>query len=360
VSPLAEILRRYIARTGSITVAEYMGLALGHPQYGYYMHRDPIGEAGDFITAPEISQMFGELIGLWCVAVWEQMARPDPVLLAELGPGRGTLLADALRAACAQPAFAAAVRVHLVETSPFLKKRQQMTLAATHPGREAQWHDRLEDVPATAPLLLVANEFFDALPIRQYVRTDDGWRERKIGLRPDGSGFAFVLEKVADPSLPEAAERGSVVEKCPEAIRIAHRTGDRVSRYGGAALIIDYGYSYGTSGETLQAVRRHAFHDVLDRPGDADLTAHVDFAALIAAGQSGGARAHGPVPQGTFLARLGIAARTQALLKRATRDQADTIATACRRLVHPAEMGLMFKVLALVNPGLPPPPGFET
>jgi NADH dehydrogenase [ubiquinone] 1 alpha subcomplex assembly factor 7 len=360
MSPLVKILRRHIARTGPITVEEYMGLALGHPKHGYYMHHDPIGEAGDFITAPEISQMFGELIGLWCVVVWEQMARPDPVLLAELGPGRGTLLADALRAACAQPDFAAAVRVHLVETSPFLRKRQHRTLATTHPGQEAQWHDRLEDVPKTAPLLLVANEFFDALPIRQYVRTDDGWRERKIGLRQDGSGFAFVLDEVADPTLPEAAERGSVVEKCSEATRLVHRTGERVTRYGGAALIIDYGYSHGASGETLQAVRRHAFHDVLDRPGEADLTAHVDFAALIAAGRSAGARTHGPVPQGAFLARLGIGARTQALLERATSDQANTIATACRRLVHPAEMGLMFKVLALVNPSLPPPPGFET
>ncbi|HSK30447.1 MAG TPA: SAM-dependent methyltransferase [Candidatus Limnocylindria bacterium] len=353
-------MRRRIARTGSISIADYMAVALGHPQYGYYMHRDPFGAPGDFVTAPEISQIFGELIGLWCVVVWEQMAQPAPVLLTELGPGRGTLLADALRAATsARPEFAAAVRLHLVETSPFLRERQRICLAATHPGLEARWHDRLENVPKTHPLLLIANEFFDALPIRQYVRTNDRWQERRIGLRPDGSGFVFVLEAVSNPTLPEPTEYGSVVERCPAAARLAYEIGARVTRHGGAALIIDYGYSHGASAETLQSVRHHAFHDVLDHPGDADLTAHVDFGALLAAARGAGARTYGPIPQGAFLARLGIEPRTEALLERATSDQATAIATAFRRLVHPAEMGLMFKAVAVASPDLPPPPGFD-
>ena len=363
MSPLVEILRRLIAKTGPLSVAQYMGLALGHPQYGYYMHRDPLGKAGDFVTAPEISQMFGELIGLWCVVLWEQMGRPVPVLLTELGPGRGTLLADALRAGCAQPDFAAAVRVHLVETSPFLRKCQRTRLAASHPGLVARWHDRLEHVPKPGPLLLVANEFFDALPIRQYVRTDVGWRERRIGLQPDGTGFAFVLEKIAEPDLPEGlgmVESGSVVETSADGVAIARAIGQRITRHGGAALVIDYGYWRSACGDTLQSVRRHAFHDVLDRPGDSDLTAHVDFAALVAAARSAGAHTYGPVAQGVFLERLGIRARAQRLLERATSAQASSIATAYHRLVHPAEMGLIFKVFALVNPDLPPPPGFET
>ena len=359
MSPLVEILRRKIARKGPISLGEYMALALGHPKYGYYMQRDPFGQAGDFITAPEVSQMFGELIGLWCVVVWDTMGQPAPVMLAELGPGRGTLLSDALRAARARPDFVAAVRVHLVETSPFLKERQSRTLDATHPRLKAQWHDRLEDVPASGPILLIANEFFDALPIRQYVRAGEGWRERRIGLRAGGSGFAFVLEKVSGSDLPEGVECGTVVEVCPEGISLAGEIGNRVRRCGGAALVVDYGHRQGVQGESLQSVRRHAFHDVLDRPGDADLTAHVDFAALVTAAQSAGARTYGPIAQGAFLARLGIGARAQALMAGGTGDQAQRIASALRRLVHPAEMGLMFKVLALTNPDLPPPPGFD-
>jgi NADH dehydrogenase [ubiquinone] 1 alpha subcomplex assembly factor 7 len=362
VSPLVEILTRRIATTGPISIAEYMALALGHPQYGYYMQRDPFGESGDFVTAPEISQMFGELIGLWCIVLWEQMGRPVPVLLTELGPGRGTLLADALRAARTRPDFAAAMRVHLVETSPFLKKRQQMTLAKSHPGLNAQWHQRLEDVPAFAPLLLIANEFFDALPIRQYVRVDDDWQERRIGLGPDKSSFVFVLEKVAEPDLPKGLkmlEAGSVIETCPEGMALARTLGQRIRRDGGAGLVIDYGHLRSGPGETLQSVRRHAFQDVLDRPGDADLTAHVDFAALAAAARSAGARTYGPVAQGVFLARLGIGARARVLIAHSRGNQAIDITTSLRRLVHPALMGLIFKALAIANPDLPPPPGFE-
>jgi NADH dehydrogenase [ubiquinone] 1 alpha subcomplex assembly factor 7 len=359
MSPLVDILKRRIARRGPISVAEYMALALGHPKYGYYMQHDPFGQAGDFITAPEVSQMFGELIGLWCVVVWDTMGRPAPVALAELGPGRGTLLADALRAARARPDFVDAVRVHLVETSPFLRKRQRSTLAATHPKLKTQWHDRLEEVPASSPVLLIANEFFDALPIRQYVRVSEGWRERRIGLQPGGSGFAFVLEKASGADLPVGLQCGTMVEVCPEGVMLARAIGDRVTRCGGAALVIDYGHWPNVPGESLQSVRRHAFHDVLDRPGEADLTAHVDFAALISAARSAGALTYGPIPQGVFLARLGIEARAQALMAGGTSGQGSRIATAFRRLVHPAEMGSLFKVLALTNPDLAPPPGFD-
>jgi NADH dehydrogenase [ubiquinone] 1 alpha subcomplex assembly factor 7 len=260
------------------------------------------------------------------------MGRPAPVLLVELGPGRGTLLADALRAARARPDFVAAVRVHLVETSPFLRERQRMTLAATHPKLKAQWHDRLEDVPASGPVLLLANEFFDALPIRQYVREEEGWRERRIGLQPGGSGFAFVLEEANGADLPEGLEYGVLVEICPQGAALARTIGDRVTRCGGAALVIDYGYWPSVPGESLQSVRRHAFHDVLDRPGDADLTAHVDFSALIAAARSAGALTYGPVAQGVFLTRLGIGARAQALMAGRASDRASQIATAFRRL----------------------------
>ncbi len=346
---------------GPISVADYMTLALGHPRYGYYMARDPLGAAGDFITAPEISQMFGELIGLWCAVVWQQMGRPAPVLLVELGPGRGTLLADALRAARTRPDFAAALRVHLVETSPFLRKQQEMTLAKRHPGLKVEWHERLEDAPAVAPILVVANEFFDALPIRQYVRTGEGWWERRIGLGANAEGFAFALEKVDEPDLPQAwavAERGVIVETGAQGAALARTIGARTAQTGGAALVIDYGYTHPAPGETLQAVRHHVFQDILDRPGETDLTAHVNFAALAAAAEDGGARAYGPIAQGLFLSRLGIAARAQALMAGARRDQAASIASGLRRLVHPAEMGAMFKALALAHPHLPPPPGF--
>lgn len=326
------------------------------------MHRDPLGEAGDFITAPEVSQMFGELIGLWCVVLWRQMGEPASIILAELGPGRGTLMADALRAARREPDFAAAVRVHLVETSPFLRRRQQTVLTASHPGMGVQWHERLQNVPRAGPLLLIANEFFDALPIRQYVRTDGGWRERRIGLKHDRREFVFVLENIAEPLLPPSLadiETGMVVETGAERTKLAQAIGHRIAHDGGAALVIDYGHIHSAPGDTLQAVRRHAFQGVLDRPGEADLTAHVDFAALLAAARSSGVRTYGPLPQGMLLARLGIEARARTLIAQAQPDQAAGIASSLRRLVHPVEMGLMFKAVALTNKNLPPPPGFD-
>ncbi len=376
MSHLAALLRRRIAAAGPITVAEYMAEALGHPGHGYYMGRDPFGRAGDFTTAPEVSQMFGELIGLWCRVAWEAMGRPSPVNLVELGPGRGTLMADALRAATkgattmgaatqgaaassGGTAFADALRLHMVETSPTLRQRQRQTLAAAHPNVEPVWLDRFEDVPG-GPLLLVANEFFDALAVHQYVRSGEGWLERKVGVERDR--FAFVLEAVTDPPAPpELADvaDGAVVEICPAAEAITGAIAARVARFGGAALVIDYGHRQSAPGDTLQAVRDHAYADVLDDPGEADLTHHVDFEALIRSAAAAGAVAFGPIPQMVFLSRLGIAQRAEALLAGATPAQAETIRSAAHRLLHPREMGEIFKALALIHPALPVPAGFE-
>ncbi len=371
MSDLAALLRRRIAAAGPVTVAEYMAEALGHPGHGYYMRRDPFGVSGDFTTAPEVSQMFGELIGLWCRVVWEAMGRPAPVNLVELGPGRGTLMADALRAAAMGAAtksadgaaFKTALRLHMVETSPALRERQRRTLAAAHPGIEPSWHGRLDAVPG-GPLILVANEFFDALPIHQYVRSGDTWLERKVGIDEDGR-FAFVLEPPAGPPAPPGLSGvpdvvdGSLVEVCPAAEAIAGDIAARIARFGGAALAIDYGHRRSAPGDTLQAVRGHAYAEVLDAPGEADLTHHVDFEALIRAAAKAGAVPFGPIPQMVFLSRLGLAARAEALLARATPEQAETIRAAAHRLVHPREMGEIFKALALIHPALPVPPGFE-
>ena len=356
---LAEHLRRRIAVQGPLTVAEYMADCLGHPRLGYYATKDPLGAAGDFITAPEISQMFGELIGLWCAEVWGAMGAPEPVILAELGPGRGSLMADVLRATRTVPAFAAAVRLHLVETSPALRQRQRRALDEAAPGAAPAWHDDFSGVPE-GPLLLAANEFFDALPVRQFERTAEGWRERLVDAGPDG--FRLVLAPgPAAPLIPQSlagAPPGSVVEFCAAGIGLAHAIASRLARFGGAALIVDYGHGANAIGETLQAVKDHAYHGVLESPGEADLTAHVDFAALARAAAGGGARFFGPVPQGRFLESLGIGARAEALAADAAPDQAADIEAARRRLTGAEGMGTLFKAAAIQHPDLPVPPGF--
>ncbi|TVR97012.1 MAG: class I SAM-dependent methyltransferase [Rhodospirillales bacterium] len=366
-SPLAALLRDRIARDGPVSVAEFMAVALTHPQYGYYVRRRPLGRGGDFTTAPEVSQVFGELVGLWCLVVWQGMGRPDPVVLSELGPGRGTLMADALRACRgAEPAFLEAARLHPVEVSPALRAVQRTAIAGTCPGLAAVWHDDFASVP-DGPLLLIANEFFDALPVRQLVRTEAGWCERCVGLATPSGGeprrFAFIdvaLDEppVLPPGLAEAAP-GCIVEVRPAGDALVRAIARRLRQYGGAALIIDYGHADSAPGDTLQAVRRHAYHPVLDRPGEADLTAHVDFATLAAAAREAGAMVFGPLPQGVFLGRLGAAERTRALQAHADPEQAALLGTGFRRLTHPREMGLLFKVLALSDPGGPVPPGFD-
>lgn len=358
MSALERLIARRIAASGPISISEYMALALGHPELGYYTTRDPFGRAGDFITAPEISQVFGEMLGLWCVAVWRQMGAPDPFRLVELGPGRGTLMADALRAAAVSPGFIQAAQVHLVETSPVLREAQRNALA----GRRIAWHDRFDEVP-DGPLLLLANEFFDALPVRQLQRTSAGWCERLVG--NGAEGLQLVLSApdapaaaLIDPDVRHSASEGAIAEIQPAALAIAAAIAGRISTTGGAALIVDYGYGDSAPGDTLQAVKAHKPHDVLAEPGAADLTVHVDFGALA---RAAGDRVlpFGPCGQGAFLQALGVEVRAEQLLARATPDQRSSIRSGLTRLIDPAEMGILFKVLALTQQGMPAPPGFE-
>ena len=360
MSALAEALRRRIAASGPITVAQYMKAALYDPKHGYYRAHDPFGRDGDFVTAPEISQMFGELLGAWCVAAWQQMGAPDMVHLVEIGPGRGTLMADALRASAHAPDFAAARRVHLVETSPALRALQQERLA----GSGAVWRETLDQLP-TGPALILANELFDALPIRQLIRRADAWVERRVGLDETQTRFRFTADDRPSPAavlVPAAladAPEGSVVEVSPAAIDLMDRLARRLVTQGGAALIIDYGPAQPLAGETLQALRAHRRHDVLDAPGEADLTAHVDFSTLGRTAREAGAAVHGPLAQGVLLRALGIEARAEALAVKATSAQRDTLAAALARLTGADAMGALFKGLAVTAPGLPVPAGFE-
>jgi len=345
---LARILAETIREQGPISVADYMAAALGHPEHGYYTGHDPFGRGGDFTTAPEISQMFGELIGLWCLLTWQAMGAPERMVLAEIGPGRGTLMADLLRTAQIRPAFAAALQVVLVETSPALRNRQAQTLA----GSDVAWVERVEDLPP-GPLLVVANELFDALPIHQFERRDGVWHERRVGLDQDGN-FAFVLGEAAErPDLPSEAADGAIAEIGAAGLALAEWLGRRISAETGAALIIDYGHQSGGIGDTFQAVRRHRYHPVLSDPGQVDLTAHVDFARLAAAAERGGARVDGPVSQGLFLSRMGIEERARMLMQSATPEQAAALAAGARRLIASGEMGTLFRVLALASPTLP-------
>ncbi len=351
MNPLERRIRDLIEATGPITVADYMALALGDPVDGYYATRDPLGMAGDFVTAPEISQMFGELIGVWCLAAHEALGTPSSFHLVELGPGRGTLMRDLLRAARIRPVFGASASVHLVETSPTLRAVQAETLAAS---AAPIWHDRIADLP-DGPLIVVANEFFDALPIRQFQKTAEGWRERRIGVGPDGR-LAFGLGGVVtDPALlpPDAdrAPEGAVSEVNLPAEAIVAALSERIARDGGALLAIDYGHTASGFGDTLQAVRRHAFADVLKAPGEADLTAHVDFAALADAARRGGAAVSGPVTQGRFLVSLGLLERAGRLGMNRSEHEREAIVAAVERLAGPEEMGDLFKVMA-VSSGL--------
>ncbi|MGF1592455.1 MAG: class I SAM-dependent methyltransferase [Kiloniellaceae bacterium] len=364
---LLDHLRARLQREGVMTVADYMGEALTHPRGGYYMHGDPFGApapgGGDFVTSPEISQMFGELVGVWCADTWRRLGRPSPCLLVELGPGRGTLMADALRATRQVPGFLEALQVHLVEISPALRERQREALG-TH---RVTWLDNVGQIPE-APLLLVANEFFDALPVRQFEQTDEGWAERVVVLDDTGSSgdgrLAFALaaphpaNRALIPTALRDAPAGSLVEVCPAALNIAAFLGHRLARQPGAALIVDYGPARSTTGPTLQALRRHRRHEVLDDPGSADLTAHVDFQSLALSAAAAGCATHGPVTQGAFLTALGIELRAAQLAESAP-GAAAALAAARRRLTDPAEMGDLFKVLALTPRGFGPPAGFE-
>ncbi len=338
--------------SGPMTVADYMADCLLHPTLGYYTTRDPLGAAGDFTTAPEISQMFGELVGLALAQAWIDQGQPAPFVLAEAGPGRGTLMADILRATRAVPGFHDAMQLHLIEASPVLRDKQRETI-----GRDATWLDSIADLPEL-PLFFVANEFFDALPIRQFVRDGAGWRERRVMAENGKLGFALggVAPVEALHYRLEDTKDGDLVELCPAAPGLAAEIGRRIESHGGAALIFDYG-DWRSLGDTLQAVQAHEKVGPLDAPGASDLTAHVDFEALAIATPS----AHTKLTaQGVFLERLGITARAQALAARLQGDALENLIAAHRRLTHPQEMGTLFKVLGFYPTTQIAPPGFDT
>jgi SAM-dependent MidA family methyltransferase len=351
-TPLGAEIAALIRETGPIGIDRYMALCLGHPVHGYYRTRDPLGPRGDFTTAPEISQMFGELVGVWIASVWAAMGAPAPLRLVELGPGRGTLMADALRA-LRTVAPTAAIDLHLVETSPVLRAAQEATLAAATPT----WHADVASVPP-GPAIVVANEFFDCLPVRQFVRTARGWCERLVGLA-DGA-LAFGLAPDPTVAITAAAAEGALMTLPAPALELARTLAQRVRDQGGALLVVDYGHVRPGFGDTLQAIAGHRFVGPLDAPGEADLTVHVDFPALARAAAEAGAAIHGPVDQRAFLDALGLPARAARLKARATPAQAEAIAAASLRLTDPAPggMGSLFKAMAITQPTLPPPPGF--
>ncbi len=356
MSELGAHIKAIIAEEGPITVERYMELALTHPEFGYYMNRDPFGAAGDFTTAPEISQMFGELIGLWAAEVWSMMGRPDPLRFVELGPGRGTLMSDALRAARIVPEFRAALDVTLIEASATLAEIQHDTLLTA--GAPVAWGASADEAPE-GPAIFLANEFLDALPVRQYVRSNNRWRERHVALDKSG-GLMFAPGRQPEPFIPAAGEEGDIIETCPTGHRLVYELAGRLVRQGGVALFIDYGHNVTAIGETLQAVRGHRMVDPLIEPGECDLTAHVDFAAMARSARAAGAAVYGPVDQGDFLREIGIDARTQALCARSP-ERTEEFEQARRRLVgkETGEMGGLFKAMVIASRSLPAPPGFE-
>jgi NADH dehydrogenase [ubiquinone] 1 alpha subcomplex assembly factor 7 len=349
VSPLLSEIKKLIKSSGPMPVWRYMELCLMHPQHGYYVSRDPLGREGDFTTSPEVSQMFGELLGLWSASIWRAIGSPPLLRLVELGPGRGTMMADALRALRVLPPLYQSLSIHLVEVNPVLREKQRATLSGV---RNISWHNTVDDVP-DGPAVILANEYFDVLPIHQVVKRETGWHERVVEIDPNGKlAFSAAADPmprfdVLLPPLVRAAPVGAVFEWRPdtEIMKIASRIRDQ----NGAALIIDYGHLCSDAGDTFQAIARHSFTDPLKNPGQADVTAHVDFQALVRAAEDLGARVHGPVTQGEFLKRLGIEARAAGLMAKASPEVADDIAGALKRLTDSGRggMGSMFKVVAI-------------
>jgi NADH dehydrogenase [ubiquinone] 1 alpha subcomplex assembly factor 7 len=356
---LAARLKETIARDGPISVHDYMQVCLADRDAGYYTMRQPIGRDGDFVTAPEISQMFGELIGIWAAAVWHSMGEPE-VTVAELGPGRGTLMADALRVFGRVPGLLERLTVVLVETSPVLRETQAGTLGAAI--APLQWCDSIEGLPR-GPLIIIANEFIDALPVRQLLREGGAWRERCVTLDDTGA-FAFRAGAPAEPgTLPQTLsdmniDDGAIVETRPAVASLVSTLAERAKDSPVAALFTDYGHAKSGFGDTLQAVRRHRFADPLAAPGETDLTAHVDFGALKDSARRRGLVAYGPMNQGEFLLKLGLEARCERLLRNATPEQKVAILSGVARLTDPRQMGVLFKMLALQSSGLAPPPPF--
>ncbi|MDE0702990.1 MAG: SAM-dependent methyltransferase [Rhodospirillaceae bacterium] len=365
MTPLDRTVRRMIAQTGPMPVSRFMALALQHPEHGYYRSAAAIGRSGDFITAPEISQVFGELVGLWLAEAWDRAGRPDPCILCEAGPGRGVLMADVLRAVRRViPDFAAAARLHLIESNETLRAAQAEILAEAAPV----WVEGLDGLP-DGPLFLIANEFLDALPVRQFAMTPDGWRERTVALGEDGRlVFAAAADSMGDPaaavaasglSLPETAETGGIGEIQPAALAFVREAARRIVGRGGAALLVDYGGNLPAGRSTLRGIRGHRLVDPLDGIGATDLSVDVDFGRLRMTAEQAGATVLGPVEQAGFLRSLGVEARRAALKASAAPEDAAAVDAAIDRLLDPAGMGTAFKAMAVAAPSCGPLPGFS-
>lgn len=352
---LRDRLKSLLAQRGAMSVADYMAWCLTERDDAYYRQGSPIGSQGDFITAPEISQIFGELIGVWLASVWRQMGAPAPFHLIELGPGRGTLMSDALRALRVAPGCLEAARIHLVERSETLRAAQEAALAKFAPA----WHESLATVPE-GPALLIANEFFDALPVQQFVYAGGGWRERVV----TADGDALVFAPGRPSALPEAShpppspEDGAILEARPSALSVLEILGRRAKQSPLAALVIDYGYERDALGETLQAARRHGYVSPLAYPGESDLSAHVNFAELGRMARACGLSVWGPLQQGAFLQALGLETRLLRLAASADEEQKAKLLLGARRLTDPFQMGQLFKAIALTSLDLPAPPPF--
>lgn len=357
MTALKDRLRRLIAAGGPISVADYMAACLFDPEAGYYTTREPFGAAGDFTTAPEISQMFGELVAVWAYSAWVENGRPMPAVLAEIGPGRGTLMADMLRTLDRiDTGFVTRARIALIEASPRLVEIQERKLSSGR-GRPT-WVSRVADLPSL-PLVIVGNELFDALPVRQFVRTAQGWRERMVDLSDDG-GLVFVAGSAGiDPALlPDGADRapeGAIFEIAPAREALMDEIAARIARDGGAALFIDYGHTRPGFGDTLQAVRAHAYDDVFASPGQADLTSHVDFSVLARIAARHGLEAQ-LATQGEFLLGLGLVERAGTLGAQAGEETRERLRGEVERLAAPGEMGTLFKVLSIAPKGVRLPP----
>jgi NADH dehydrogenase [ubiquinone] 1 alpha subcomplex assembly factor 7 len=352
---LEERLRMIIDADGPVPLDRYMQQCLTDPECGYYTRLDDIGAKGDFITSPEISQMFGELIGLWIADMWTRMGSPDDAIIAELGPGKGTLMADALRAVQrAAPDLLAKCQLWLVEASPRLREIQGQRLEAYSPN----WAETVEDIPEQ-PVLLIGNEFLDALPVRQIVRRGDSWLERAIGFDADDAlAIVEITPQGEVPAeLPPMAE-GEVLEISPARSAVGRTVAAQIAVHGGAALLIDYGHELTVPGDTLQAMKAHRFHPILETPGEADLTSHVDFAALARTASQDGLNILGPIGQRQFLLRLGIEARLAQLLKNAEPEVANGLTSGFRRLTDPSHMGHLFKVMCLSHEQIGIPTGY--
>ena len=370
-TPLEERLITLIKANGPISIADYMADALAHPQEGYYTARQSIGADGDFITAPEVSQIFGELIGAWMVQTWLELGSPKEFALIELGPGRGVLMEDALRTAALRPEFLNAASLIFVEASGRLRHEQRQRLKAF--SSRLAWADDLqqafEKAPPGAPIILIANEFFDCLPIRQFQRTGDGWRERMITICDKQERLVFttaptppapaIVIAPSDGHDEDAPQEGTIFELCADGTAHIEAIARKITAQKGRALIIDYGRQKSGFGETLQAVRAHQFWPVLSAPGLADITAHVDFETLAGAAVEMGAGVYGPLAQGTFLQNLGLGMRLERICAGKSAAEQAALHTGAHRIAAPSQMGELFKALCLSSADLPPAPGFQ-